>query len=387
MISTHPYSTWPLHVKLFSDEAVAAWKAAARDSAPMPPGFTCSIELEGVDGKSGKVGSGRREPISVKDGTYRIPRSIPPNPKQSSPQNNSPLPISQKTLPYSPDALSTALCPNPSCTATSHITCLSRTFLASDSSSTALVPRGGKCPSCNTYTLWGDIIRGSYRRLAGKTSIEIDDDDDDEEEDLPSLSEDEPYASDNERYPELPPTPKRNSTKTTSTKTRKPRQKAKTMTLSSDGEDGVGSTDETRVVRRPKAVPVSSEGELFDSDSSSLDEPLLKCTTTTTKHIHIPLPNHVPVPPRKRGRPRKVPSKDYSTVAGHTISSDSSGEFFDFDAVESGSFEDDLMPGPRGLGRLRSSREPDEFLNRAMSSMSVSSQSPTREPRHVEISD
>ncbi|KNZ77770.1 hypothetical protein J132_03828 [Termitomyces sp. J132] len=155
------------------------------------------------------------------------------------------------------------------------------------------------------------------------------------------------------------------------------------MTLSSDGEDGVGSTDETRVVRRPKAVPVSSEGELFDSDSSSLDDPLLKCTTTK----HLPLPNHVPVPPRKRGRPRKVPSKDYSTVAGHTISSDSSGEFFDFDAVESGSFEDDLMPGPRGLGRLRSSREPDEFLNRAMSSMSVSSQSPTREPRHVEISD
>ncbi|KAG5720453.1 hypothetical protein E4T56_gene9380 [Termitomyces sp. T112] len=102
MISTHPYSTWPLHVKLFSDEAVAAWKAAARHSAPMPPGFTYSIELEGVDGKSGKVGSGRREPISVKDGTYRIPRSIPPNPKQSSPQNNSPLPISQKTLPYSP---------------------------------------------------------------------------------------------------------------------------------------------------------------------------------------------------------------------------------------------------------------------------------------------
>lgn len=68
MISTHPYNTWPLHVKLFSAEAVAAWTAASQRSAPMPPGFTCSIELEGVDGKSGQVGSGRWEPINVNDG-------------------------------------------------------------------------------------------------------------------------------------------------------------------------------------------------------------------------------------------------------------------------------------------------------------------------------
>lgn len=70
MISICPYNTWPLHVKLFTDEAVKWWQAAAEDvgALPLPSGFTCSVELEGVDGKSGIAGSGRQGPISVKDG-------------------------------------------------------------------------------------------------------------------------------------------------------------------------------------------------------------------------------------------------------------------------------------------------------------------------------
>jgi hypothetical protein len=89
MISTHPYNSWPLHVKLFTDDAVNAWKDATKDirSFPLPLAFTCSTELEGVDGKSGKLGSGRQGPISVNDGdtiyaaslglvTQFIPRTI-----------------------------------------------------------------------------------------------------------------------------------------------------------------------------------------------------------------------------------------------------------------------------------------------------------------------
>jgi hypothetical protein len=66
MISTHPYNTWPLCVKLFADEAVKAWKEAS--PFPLPLAFTCTTELEGVDGKSGKVGSGRLGPINITDG-------------------------------------------------------------------------------------------------------------------------------------------------------------------------------------------------------------------------------------------------------------------------------------------------------------------------------
>lgn len=70
MILRYPFTSWPLHVKLFTEEAVNYWDAAARKSkTPMPPGFICSVELEGVDGKSGIVGSGRIGPMRADDGT------------------------------------------------------------------------------------------------------------------------------------------------------------------------------------------------------------------------------------------------------------------------------------------------------------------------------
>lgn len=69
MICSHPYNTWPLHVKLFTTEAEKAWNDSARDpgNAILPWGFTYTLELEGVDGKSGVAGTGRKGPIDVND--------------------------------------------------------------------------------------------------------------------------------------------------------------------------------------------------------------------------------------------------------------------------------------------------------------------------------
>jgi structure-specific endonuclease subunit SLX1 len=77
MLATHPYSNWPLHVKLFNTEAVRAWQEASRGDAVLPMGFTSVVELEGVDGKKAEmhVGSGRRGPIHVSDGKLEIMRS------------------------------------------------------------------------------------------------------------------------------------------------------------------------------------------------------------------------------------------------------------------------------------------------------------------------
>jgi structure-specific endonuclease subunit SLX1 len=72
MVNTHPYSTWPLHVKLFSPDAATAWNDAAKAYPTLPLGFTSAVELEGVDGKkaSTHVGSGRDGPIDVHDGLH-----------------------------------------------------------------------------------------------------------------------------------------------------------------------------------------------------------------------------------------------------------------------------------------------------------------------------
>lgn len=73
MICWRPYNTWPLHVKLFTKEAVKHWEDAGNKPQPLalPPGFTCQVELEGVNGKSGLIGSGRKGPIDVTDGANR----------------------------------------------------------------------------------------------------------------------------------------------------------------------------------------------------------------------------------------------------------------------------------------------------------------------------
>jgi structure-specific endonuclease subunit SLX1 len=72
MVASHPYSVWPLHVKIFSPTSEKAWQAACKelDSIfPKPLGFTMSVELEGVDGKASDRGS-RQGPIDVKDAQW-----------------------------------------------------------------------------------------------------------------------------------------------------------------------------------------------------------------------------------------------------------------------------------------------------------------------------
>ena len=61
--------------------------------------------------------------------------------------------------------LSTALCPSSNCHVVSHLKCLSQYFINQQDKPTTMVPRGGHCKSCKDYTLWGDVIRGCYRRM------------------------------------------------------------------------------------------------------------------------------------------------------------------------------------------------------------------------------
>jgi structure-specific endonuclease subunit SLX1 len=68
MIRTPPFSNWPLHVKIFSPDALEHWENATKLIPSMPNGFTFTVELEGVDGNSGRKGSGRGGPIDVQDG-------------------------------------------------------------------------------------------------------------------------------------------------------------------------------------------------------------------------------------------------------------------------------------------------------------------------------
>ncbi|KAF7321451.1 Structure-specific endonuclease subunit SLX1 [Mycena kentingensis (nom. inval.)] len=178
MLATHPYSTWPLHVKLFTDAAVKGWTLAQKSAPALPPGFTYQIELEGVDGKSGKAGSGRDGPLAVDDAQFTSVLLAKNTALLASSGAISCIICKEHIPNYTADALSTGLCPAPSCSAVAHLTCLSTRFITEQAhSSSDILPRGGDCPVCGTYALWGDVVRGSFRRAAGGIPLELEDDD------------------------------------------------------------------------------------------------------------------------------------------------------------------------------------------------------------------
>ncbi|KAJ6593654.1 hypothetical protein B0H19DRAFT_1091410 [Mycena capillaripes] len=258
MLSTHPWSTWPLHVKLFTEAAVKGWKSANSDPrTPLPPGFTCTTELEGVDGKSGQAGSGRRGPLSVDDALFTSAHLAKNTLLLASNQQLTCSICAQDVLNYSTEPLKTTLCPTTGCTAVSHLSCLSNDFLSSQTSDTGMIPRGGHCKSCRAYVLWGDIIRGMYRRSAGGALPEQEEGDDDGL----FLSD---IESDAIPAPKGAPPPKPG----------KARGKAK----------ATGSSKRRRLV---PAEQESSEGEAFDFNVSFSTE-------------------SEPPSPRKRGRPPSV---------------------------------------------------------------------------------
>ncbi|EUC61342.1 GIY-YIG-SLX1 domain protein [Rhizoctonia solani AG-3 Rhs1AP] len=73
MLSIPPYNTWPLHVKIFSEEAKRLWDEVQKieTNEALPDGFTLSVEFEGVDGKAAvpvsRRSNARSGPIDVND--------------------------------------------------------------------------------------------------------------------------------------------------------------------------------------------------------------------------------------------------------------------------------------------------------------------------------
>jgi len=155
---------------------------------------------------------------------------------------------------------------------------------------TSIIPRGGTCPSCKKYTLWGDIVRGAYRRLKGGQKAV--------EEEANELSEEEEGSEDED--------------------------------LSEDGSDAGSATstkgkgkmvvkEKTPRGRPPKiqstSNPVSPKKRTHSPQSvSGSGLPLSKARRTTAKK-------------------NKVGTRKMHTIAGRNHISDSSLECIDIDGI------------------------------------------------------
>ncbi|EAU91572.1 hypothetical protein CC1G_02061 [Coprinopsis cinerea okayama7 len=384
MICTHPFSLWPLHVKLFTEEAVRHWakfdkesgvqtvsfegcseelkrnlrllvadgngsgkgkgkaKAVADGSSGdetavvgqrFPPGFVCTIELEGVDGRSGHpLGSGRIGPVDDTDEAFKA-RILAKNTTLIASGKVPSCAICTKPVDtYAKEPFTAALCPHGSCKSVSHIECLSSSFLAASSQSSSsntysstLLPRGGNCPSCGAYTLWGDIIRACDRRSTGTVdghNIPEDEDDLYTEDEEVHLEVEE--GSIDEGLLGMMNGLTLGATSSPTKRRGRPPKAAKSP-----------SASPKRRVRPPKASPSPS--------------PSPKRRGRPPK-VAASVPAPVATPPKRRGRPPKTVSALQPKAA--------SGEEFDFSGVSgstSGSSEaGNVRPSPqkrRGPGR------------------------------------
>ncbi|CCO31008.1 Structure-specific endonuclease subunit SLX1 [Rhizoctonia solani AG-1 IB] len=190
MLNVAPYCTWPLHIKIFTEEAKNLWDEIHRVEAnePIPEGFTMSVEFEGVDGRAFVPVSRRTQmrtgPIDVKDTKFNSShilkfQSLVNERHTSCSVCSSDIDIKRM------DHLRIALCPQGDCKAVAHLDCLAESFSKHPSNPPGLIPRGGTCKVCEQYTLWGDVIRGCYRRARGglqqpTSEHELEEDEDEE---------------------------------------------------------------------------------------------------------------------------------------------------------------------------------------------------------------
>ncbi|KAB5588870.1 hypothetical protein CTheo_7692 [Ceratobasidium theobromae] len=188
MLAAPPYHIWPLHVKLFTEEAKTFWEIQRPGlEEPLPQGFTCSVEYEGADGKSpvpaSRPSDSRLGSMDIKDTEFTLSHI---QKYQTIVNSGSRLSCSicksRIDAKHMVDHLTHAVCPHSTCTAVSHLACLAKSFHKHPSNPTALIPRGGTCSKCNRYTLWGDVIRGCYRRARGGLEEPVAEDSEEEDE-------------------------------------------------------------------------------------------------------------------------------------------------------------------------------------------------------------
>ncbi|VDB87173.1 unnamed protein product [Peniophora sp. CBMAI 1063] len=316
MVTNPPYTTWPLHAKLFTAEAVKLWDTFNKDASvpALPRGFTTQVELEGVDGKSGHTGSGRTGPLDVSDITFTTAHLVKHNAVVVEARYT--CAVCRASIDdYRTAPLNTALCTNERCTAVSHLSCLGRHFSAQDPGHVGIVPRGGDCPGCGDYLLWGDLVRGCYRRHAGGTAKP--ESEADEGSEASSSSGSPPSeASDGEASPKK--VLNKGKAKAATTLKRVTKRKA-VHSEATQQRRGMHTT--------AGAAGSDSEGEFFDLNAissgtdSERDDALLVSAKT---HVSRPKPRTKPAP----NRPLPGPSRIYSSTE-RTFSAREAVEFLD----------------------------------------------------------
>lgn len=192
LLRARSFERWPLKVTFYAEDV---WKVWTRWIAQ-------HLELEGGDGlregiwvgldESSKTSTNQTisDPSTAVAATPKGIHAIPVTHLPLKPHLEKSLHLLSSsavpqtcnlcTLPLPSSGASTLICPNPSCTSTTHLTCLAEHFLRGHgeadkdkdkSSNSFLLPTTGSCPACSTPLHWREVVQELSLRMRGEREV------------------------------------------------------------------------------------------------------------------------------------------------------------------------------------------------------------------------
>ncbi|KAI9781213.1 MAG: Slx4p interacting protein [Candelina submexicana] len=187
LLRVHSFARWPLEVRFFSEDVYNVWKRwAERVDSRIRNGIKISLDLKQVsstepellDGTPGSSQARSKARVTTgKEGLEGVSVSYDPL-KDSVEKGLFMLADGESVdcgvckVSMGRDPSSALLCPERGCRMVSHLTCLSKTFLAQEENEGAIVPTEGRCPGCNARQKWVDLVKERSLRTRGKREVE-----------------------------------------------------------------------------------------------------------------------------------------------------------------------------------------------------------------------
>lgn len=176
LLNVASFSRWPLHLRFFAPDVFTQWE---RHISKLKAQLRKDVTVQLTPAELPKLAAD----VQTEMRTHFIPEAIRAIPvayedckpyveKSFSTLGDARLRscgVCNKTASVEKSLI--LICPVDSCKSLSHLTCLSKKFLAEESNSDALIPTEGTCPGCHSPIRWSTMMKELSLRAYGDDEI------------------------------------------------------------------------------------------------------------------------------------------------------------------------------------------------------------------------
>ncbi|KAF1991143.1 hypothetical protein K402DRAFT_409971 [Aulographum hederae CBS 113979] len=178
LLSVKSFGRWPLAVKFFSEDVFRVWQQLVkRAEVPIRKGINVVLETGSVTAQVAATQPEAALEINIPKGIDALDvgyggmkEELEKSRELMSLDVAKPCVVCKHGI-QANEAM-TLVCPNATCNALSHVTCLSSHFLQQEQNSQAMLPTEGKCPKCHKTVQWAGMVRDLSLRTRGEKELE-----------------------------------------------------------------------------------------------------------------------------------------------------------------------------------------------------------------------